>query len=345
MKKKSVFILIAILLIWNVILTVLLVSDKEVTPTVTEENVYGISTDLTKVVNDSYSSVVNVKSSFGKQTGFIYKQDNNIAYIVTTYHGIEKDNTITVTFANGKSVAASAIGYDALKDVAVLSIDTQYVLNVAKCGDNEYTNKGEFVICIGSSSDIKKANEVELGIVSNNLVNIDDKITIDKEQFNVQKEMLALSLNVGEGYSGSPIFNMKNEVIGMVQMGDEDGTYSLTINELKIIADNIISKIDFNKLELGIKGKYIKDLEDYEKNMLNIPFETINGYYAEDVLPGSFASKLGVLTGDVLVSINGTQITGQKDLLNILYSNTSDGIVMVINRSDNQLELKGNIND
>ena len=250
-----------------------------------------------------------------------------------------------LSFANGKSFAASLVGYDALKDVAVLSIDTQYVLNVAKCGDNEYTKKGEFVICIGSSSDAKKANEVELGIVSNNLVNIDDKLTIDKKTINIQKEMLALSLNVGEGYSGSPIFNMKNEVIGMVQMADEDGTYSLTVNELKIIADKIISKTEYNKLDLGIKGKYIKELEDYEKNMLNISFDTINGYYVEDVLSGSFASKLGILTGDVIVSINNTQILGQKDLLNCLYSNENQDIIMVVNRGDSQLELKGTIND
>ena len=70
--------------------------------------------------------------------------------------------------------------------------------------------------------------------------------------------MLALSLNVNEGYSGSPVFNMKNEVIGMVQMGDEDGTYSLTINEIKIIADKIISKTEYKKLDLGVKGRYIK---------------------------------------------------------------------------------------
>ena len=345
MKKKSVFILIAILIIWNIVLTVLLVNNKEIVPTVTEENVYGISTDLTKVVKDSYSSVVNVKSSYGKQTGFIYKQDDNVAYIITAYHGIGNDNTITITFANGKTTIASLVGFDVLEDVAVLSIDTPYTLNVVKCGDNEYTNKGEFIICIGSSSDLKKANDIDLGIVSNNLVNIDNKLTIDKQSFNVQKEMLALSLNVDEGYSGSPIFNMKNEVIGMIQMSDEDGTYSLTINEIKIIADRLINKTEYKKMDLGVKGKYIKDLEDYEKNMLNISFDTINGYYVEDILLNSLASKAGVQVGDVIISINNTQITGQKDLLNCLYSNADQDFTIVVNRANNQLELKGTIND
>ena len=345
MNKRNITIIIVILLIWNVVLTVLFVNKNKSTTTVTEENVYGISTDLTKVVKDSYSSVVRVKSSFGNQTGFIYMQNNNTAYIVTTYHGIQKDNTITVTFANGKSIAATSIGNDKLLDLAVLSIDVPYVLNPVKCGDNEYTNKGEFVICIGSGSDTKKSNDIKLGIVSNNLLNIDDKVTIDKQSLKTQKEMLALSLDVGEGYSGSPIFNMKDEVIGMVQMGDDEEIYSLTINELKIVADKIINNNKYNKLDLGIKGRYIKDLENYEKNMLNIPFESINGYYVEDVLPNSLSSKLGIQLGDIIISINNTQINSQKDLLNFLYSNTSEDIAIIINRTDNQLELKGSIND
>lgn len=344
MNKKNITLIIVALLIWNVILTVLLINNNKTTTTITEETVYGISTDLTKVTKDSYSSVVSIKSSFGKQSGFIYKQENNTAYIITTYHGIEKDNTITITFANGKSIAASPVGYDKLLDVAVLVIDTSYTLNTVKSGDNEYTNKGEFIICIGSSNDVKKSNGVELGIVSNNLINVDDKVTIDKQTFNVTKEMQALSLNVGEGYSGSPVFNMKNEVIGMIQMGDDESIYSLTINEIKKIADGIINNAKDEKINLGIKGKYIKDLEDYEKNMLNIPFEVINGYYVEEVLQNSLASKLGLQSGDIILSINNTQITGQKDLLNCLYSGAND-INVVVNRVDKQLELKDTIND
>lgn len=345
MNKKNITVLIIILIIWNVVLTVLFVNTNKSTTTITEENVYGISTDLTKVVKDSYSSVVSVKSSFGNQTGFIYKQDNNVAYIVTTYHGIEKDNTVTVTFANGKSVAATQVGCDKFLDIAVLSIDTSYSLNPIKSGDNEYTNKGEFVICIGTGSEVKKANDIELGIVSNNLINIDDKVSIDKQSYRIHKEMIALSLDVGEGYSGSPIFNMKDEVIGMIQMGDEEGVYSLTINEIKIVVDKIIANNEYKKVDLGIKGRYIKDLENYEKNMLNIPFELINGYLVEEILPNSLASNLGVQSGDTIISINNIQIIGQKDLLNCLYANSNEEISILVNRADTQLELKGNIND
>lgn len=345
MNKRNITLLIIVLLIWNVVLTVLLINNKESKQTITEENVYGISTDLTKVAKEGYSSVVSIKSSRGRQSGFIYKQENNKAYVVTTYHGIENDQGVSLTFANGKTVAGSVIGYDNKIDVAVVSIDSPYVLNVVKCGDNEFTKNGEFVICIGASSNKDAANDVELGIVSNNIIMLEDTITIKKENYHIQKEMIGLSLNASEGYSGSPIFNMKNEVIGMIQMSDDEKTYSLTINEIKIIVDKIIAGESVNKINIGIKGKYISNLEDYERNMLNISFDVTGGYYVSDIAKNSIASKLNVQQSDIIISINGNSINTQKDLLNILYSNNIEEMELSVYRVDKIIELKGNIND
>lgn len=345
MNKRNTIIILIVLLIWNIVLTVLFVNANNTSQIVTEENVYGISTDLTEVAQDSYSSVVSVKSSSGQQTGFIYKQDNNTAYIVTTFHGIGNENLVSVTFANNKTVPASIIGFDLLRDVAILSIDSPYTLNVTKAGDNDYAKNGEFVICIGSSNNIKSSNNVKLGIISNTIVNIKDQVTFQKTDYDVKKEMLALSLDVSEGFSGSPIFNMKGEVIGMVQMDDDELTYCLTINEIKTIADLAIDGKEVNKIELGIKGNYVKNMEDYERNMLNIPLEVINGYYIEEVEQHSLASKLELMPTDIIFSINNIQINTQKDFLNALYSNTSQEINLTVYRGDKTIDIKENLND
>lgn len=345
MNKKNITLLVIVLLIWNVILTVLLFNNKETPQTVTEENVYGISTDLTKVAQDCYSSVVAVKSINGKQTGFIYKQDKETVYIVTTYHGIGSDNAVSVTFANNKTIPATVVGYDYKTDVAVLSLESPYVSNIVKCGDNEYTNSGEFIICIGSGTDAVSTNDVKLGIISNGLINISDTITYNKENFNIQKEMLGLSLDVNEGFSGSPILNMKKEVIGMIQMSDDDRTYALTINEVKLIADSIINNQQNDKLYLGVKGKYIKNMEDYERNMLDISFDITNGYYVEEVLKDSLATDFNILNSDIIISINNSQINSQKDLLNALYSNNSEDLTISVYRDGETIDLKGTMND
>lgn len=346
MKKKKIFaITLAALLVWNIILTLLIVNGTNSKTTVTEENVYGISTDLTTVAKDVYSSVVGVKTSYGNETGFIYKQNDNIAYIVTTYHGIGKDSAATVSFANGKTVSASVVGYDFKRDIAVLSFDSPYLLNVVKCGDNEYTKNGEFIICISSSNNKDITNDVNLGIVSNNLIDINDEIVFERKKYSVQKEMIALSLNTKEGYSGSPIFNMKNEIIGMIQLNDDERAYSLTINEIKLIAEKIINNEEINKIDLGIKGKYISNFEDYDRNMLNISFDVTNGYYVNNVAFNSIGNKLDIRASDVILSINNAPIKGQKDLLNCLYSNSNDEITIQVYREGNTLTLKGNIND
>ena len=345
MNKKNLTLIVIVLLVWNIILTILFINNKEAKQTITEENVYGISTDLTKVAKEGYSSVVIIKSSYGNQSGFIYKQNDNKAYIVTTYHGIGNDQIVSVGFVNGKSVTGTVIGCDKQMDIAVLSIDSDYLLNVVKCGDNTFTNNGEFVICINACNDDQPINDVELGIVSNNLICIKDNVIINKENFNIQKEMIGLSLNASEGYSGSPIFNMKNEVIGMIQLSDKVRTYSLTINEIKIIVDNIINETPVNKINLGVQGRYISNLEDYDRNTLNIPFELTSGYFINEVTNNSLSSKLNVLPSDIIVSINGNIINNQKDLLNTLYSNTSNEIVLSIYRDDQYIELKGSIND
>ena len=344
--KKRYIVIILIIVIWNIVLTYFLLNNNNPKQTtITEENVYGISTDLTKVAQDSYTSVVSVRTTYGKQSGFIYKQEDNKAYIITTYHGIGKDNAVSITFANNKTYTGTVVGFDYLHDVAVVSIESPYKLNVIKCGDNEFIKNGEFIININSSDNKDTTNDVSLGIVSNKLVNVEDIIVYEKNKYNVKKEVINLSLQSNEGSSGSPIFNMKSEVVGMIQMNDDRRTFALTINEIKMIVDNIISNKEYKKIDLGIKGKYINSLEEFEKNMFNIPFEVVNGYYIEEVSTNSLASLLGIQSGDIIVSINGNTINSQKELLNCLYSSTSDDITVTIFRSDKTIDLKGSLND
>lgn len=344
MKKYAAFILI--LLIWNIVLTVFVFYKKEKETTVTNENVYGFSTDLTKVAEDAKSSVVVVETTYGKQSGFIYKQQDSIAYIVTTFHGIGNDTIASVTLLNGKVFTANIVGYDFLSDIAVLSIETPYKLNVVKCGDNEYLKAGEFVINIGTGSHADYINDIELGVVSNNLINIVDNITYNKEKYSVDKELVSISLNVGEGYSGSPVFNMSNSIVGMVEMDNSNnGIYAITINEIKLVADSIISQKEINKMNLGISGEYVASLEEYEKNIYNLPLDVLDGYYVKTVASEGLASKIGVSNGDIVESINGMKVVTQKDLLNIIYGNTSNDITLLIIRNNEKLELKGKIID
>lgn len=344
MKKVNIF--IVLLLVWNIALTAYVLYFKSTNTTITEENVSGFSTDLTKVAEDSKSSVVVVESSFGKQSGFIYKQQDDKAYIVTTFHGIGDSDVASITFLNGKTFTANIEGYDFRSDIAILSIEVPYKLNVVKCGDNEFLKSGEFIINIGTSADGNYINDIELGIISNSLININDNVTYDREKYSFNKEVISISLNVKEGYSGSPIMNMNNEVVGMVEMSnDNNGIYAITVNEIKLVADSILNGKEINKLNLDISGDYVKTLKEYERNMYALPLDISNGYYVKTVYSTGLASKLGLLNGDIIISINDKAINTQKDLLNILYGENGNELTLSVVRNNEYIELKGLIND
>ena len=345
MKKRWLVFAILILIIWNIILTVILVNGKNNSKTtVTEENVFGISTDLTKVADIGKASCVVVESIYGKQSGFIYKQNQNVAYVVTTFHGIEDSKTVSIVLANGKTYIGTVVGFDYLKDVAVLSFETEYKFNEIKCGDNELIRDGEFIINIGTNDKDISINNIMLGIVSKNLVVIHDSIEYEKKIYYVDKEMMSISSDVTHGYSGSPLFSMKGEIIGMVEMKDENRIYATTINELRIIVDKIINNEKVNKIDLGIKGLYVKTLKDYERNILNIPFDIITGYYVESIDNTKLAFKLGLEQGDIIISINGTNIDNQKEMLNILYEDYEE-LNLIVYRNEKEIEIKGFAND
>lgn len=344
MKKINIFIIL--LVIWNIALTAYVFISKNTNTTITEENVSGFSTDLTKVAEESKSSVVVVESSFGRQSGFIYKQQDDKAYIVTTFHGIGDSDVASITFLNGKTFIANIEGYDFKSDIAVLSIEVPYKLNVAKCGDNEFLKAGEFIINIGTSADGDYINDIQLGVISNSLISINDNVTYDREKYSFNKEVISISLNIKEGYSGSPILNMNNEVVGMVEMSnDNNGIYAITVNEIKLVVDSIINKKEINKLNLGISGDYIKTLKEYERNMYALPLDVSNGYYVKTVYSSSIASKLGLVNGDIIININDKAINNQKDLLNILYGENSNELSLSVVRNNEYIELKGLIND
>lgn len=344
-NKYFLIILIILLLIWNGILTFIVIDSFDNSKTiVNEQTVSGFSTDFTNIINKTKSSVVSIETLTSNQTGFIYKVDDNIAYVVSTYHGIENNNIIRLTLANDSSFEGTLVGYDPFLDVSVISFETPYELNTIKVGNNELLKDGEFVINIGTSNNSQFITNTKLGMVSNRFICIKNDIKYENINYSYYLDAICLSSDVKEGYSGSPIINMNGETIGMITMSNNENVYGNTINELKIVADNIINEIENEKINLGICGEYIGNLELYEKNSLNLYFDITSGYYVSNVMLDSIGNRIGILAGDVIDSINDNKIVSQTDMLKVLYSNTNDLSINVY-RNGELISLKGSLHD
>lgn len=346
--KKNVFIsVVVILVIWLLILSIALFDtnkNNKVSSEINQYNVSGFSTDFTKVVEESKSSTVSLNQDDTYSTGFIYSQDDNKVYIVSSYHGVANSDSVTVCFNSGVSVIGRVIGHDSFADVALIECDFNYEVMPVKIGDSTLLKDGEFVLSIGTSSSIDYDFSTNFGMISSSYREIENNITFDNEDYDYYLGLIQLSGDFKEGYSGAPILNMDGQVVGMITMEDDGNTFAITINEIDKIVEKILNNEEYTRIDFGLKGRYINTLENYEIANLNIGLEVTNGYYIDDLKVSGFGSTIGLLRGDIITRINNIEITSYKDVLDIIYGNEKEFNLIVI-RNNETINLQGTLYD
>lgn len=346
-NNRLIYILITILLIWCIALTIIISNNKNDSnnEVINEYTVQGFSTDFTKVIDERSSSIVTINANGTISTGFIYSQDGDDVYIITSYHGLSTNSQCIVNFKSGYKTNASVIGQSIYADIAVLKAELPFDVEPLILSDAEKTSAGEFAICIGTPTSLDYRGSIEIGMVSNNIVTIENNINVNEENIIYYMDVLQLSSNLKPGFSGSPVLNMGGEVIGVVTMSLVDGyNFAITANETKIIADKIIAGENTKKYQLGIKGTYIEDMPLYERTNLNLPVDVTYGLFVNRLMDNSFALNSGLKTDDVITSINGVKLNNINDYLSVVYSDTNS-FDFEVYRNGEVLNIKVSIND
>lgn len=336
-NNRLAYLLILILAVWLLILSnsVNDINSHNDENVINEYNVTGFSTDFTKIVNEDKAAVVTVNTDVGVLSGFVYKQDEEGVYILTAYHGVAESENLSVTFGTSYTVEAQLFGYDLYTDLAVLKIITPYTINGLWFADASLLKTGEFVIMIGTPVSADYASSVEMAMVSAKDVVIENNISVDEERHSYFLDVIQLSSRLLNGYSGSPLINMNGEVVGMNTMAYSDNfTFAVNGNEIRMLADMIISGQEIKRNNIGIKGSYIQDMYNYEKNNLNINIDTINGIYVLRVKENTLAFAAGIRPGDVVTAINGKEINDLNDYLSVLYSDSPEFVFDYIRNSE-----------
>ena len=329
-NNRLIYILIVILALWLGFISREVFSHKSDNSQniINQYDVTGFSTDFTRIIDEADPSIVTINADGNISTGFVYAQNNDDVYILTTYHGVSSANIINVSFASSYVQKGELIGHDNYLDLAVIKIETPYEMQKLKAGDANLLKKGEFVICIGTPLSLDYASSVEMGMISLKNVTVENTITVEDERSSYYLNLIELSSNLQNGYSGSPIINMNGEFVGMVTMNlSNNFNFAITANEMSKVADKIINNEEVVRNNLGIKGSYVSEMYNYEKANLNISIDTISGIYANKIKEGSLAFEAGVRSGDIILSINMKEINNFSDYLEALYFTEAEDIV------------------
>lgn len=347
-NSRIVIIFICILIVWTFAINYYVVDkfkDIKVTNDVNQYNVSGFSTDFSKIIDKNKKSIVSIKQNELVSTGFIYASENDKVYILTSYHGVSNnDSHIEVYFHNGAKTGGNIKAKDIYLDLAMIECTFPYDVMPLSLGDNTLLNDGEFVLSIGVAKKLDYDFSSQFGMISSRYREISNRISYDEQLFDYYLSTIQLSGEFKEGYSGAPLLNMNGETVGMISMKDSDVVFATTIDEIKIVAEKMLNGEEYEKIDLGTSGFYLCDLETYEKTGLNIALDVVDGYIIKDMKPNSLANYLGLMKGDVIVSINGRNITDSSSMLEVLYSEAKELEIETI-RNGETLVFRGPVSN
>jgi serine protease Do len=229
-------------------------------------------------------------------------------YILTNNHVVERATKIQVKlYEDPTQYAAKVIGVDRETDLAVIKIDANKALPVARLGNSDAAKVGDWVLAFGSPFQLEAT--VTAGIISAR-----DRGNVG-EQF---QRFLQTDAAINPGNSGGPLVNMAGEVIGintaiMTATRGFDGVgFALPSNTAINVYNDIIKKGRVTRGSIGVTFTEANSSNPVMLRQMGVP----HGIYIEDVEPGSPADKAGLKPGDVITEVNGKPVKSGTDLVN-----------------------------
>ncbi|MEY2882990.1 MAG: hypothetical protein RL490_714, partial [Pseudomonadota bacterium] len=255
-------------------------------------------------------------------SGFIISADG---YVVTNNHVISANegkgaavDTITVTLADRREYKAKLIGRDALTDMALLKIEATG-LPFVEFGNSQKVRVGDWAIAIGNPFGL--GGTVTAGIVSALHRNI------GSGQYD---RYIQTDASINQGNSGGPLFDLDGNVIGIntAIFSPTGGNVGLGFSIPAELAYPVIQQLRATgTVKRGYLGVAIQPLSADIANATGLPKD--RGEIVASVEAGGPAARAGIRQGDVIVKINGSDVT-YDNTLSFVVANTPIGSTVPI---------------
>jgi serine protease Do len=222
-------------------------------------------------------------------------------YILTANHMVDGADEIEVAIAdNKKEFTARVVGTDPPTDVAVLKIDAKD-LPAITLGDSDQLEVGDIVLAIGNP--FRVGQTVTMGIVS----------ALGRSGlagFNQYQNFIQTDAAINPGNSGGALVDAEGRLVGIntaiisSTRGSEGVGFAVPINMARHVMERLIAGGKVTRGDLPI---LLQDITPGLAKSFDLPDQ--NGALVSDVFPNTPAEKAGIKPGDVIVGLNGKDIT------------------------------------
>jgi serine protease Do len=238
-------------------------------------------------------------------SGFVISKDG---YIVTNNHVIEKADTITITFSDGRELQAKLVGRDRDTDIAVLKVSSKSALPFVEFANSDAAEVGDWVIAIGNP--LGFGGSVSAGIIS---------ATGRDLNAGRSDNFIQTDAAINQGNSGGPLFNLAGQVVGVntaiiSQSGGSIGLgFSVPSNTVKRISQALIKEGRVRRPWLGV------NVQDADAALIKAyRAKGISGVIITRITDDSPAEKAKLEVGDLILTIDGKSVVGVREMTRTL---------------------------
>ena len=256
------------------------------------------------------AGIVDIYTTLGFQngvaagTGMLLSRSGEVLTNNHVINGATSFKVVDVT--THRKYNATVVGYSVSHDVAVLQLVNASGLQTIKLGSTAKVYIGQQVVARGNAQGLGGAPKPAQGRV----IALHRQIVAKDDSGNSETltNVIATNAPVEPGDSGGPLQDALGRAIGMVTAGSTSGPhrgFAIPIRHALVYASAIERGKSSATVHIGPTAFLGVSLQDTS---------TGAGAEIQEIIPGGAAETAGLVTGDIITSLNGVTISSSADI-------------------------------
>ncbi len=279
----------------------------------TQALLQSLSSELSGLVERIAPTVVRVDDGTRlTATGTLWSADG---VVVTTSHGVERDDDLAIELADGSRHVATLIGRDHDTDLAVLKVEATGLPAIELAGSTD-AKAGQFALALGRPG--ANGLEVTLGLLN---------ARIETQSGGNPEYLLHTDATFYPGFSGGPLVDMRGKLIGLCNLNFGRGrSVALGTPTVAHVVEALLARGRVQRGYLGIRTQVV-NLPESVRTRLSLP--QANALMLVGIEEGGPADLGTLMLGDTLLALDDRTVADVNDLRRYLRSQSAGSKVQV----------------
>jgi S1-C subfamily serine protease len=243
----------------------------------------------------------------GSGSGVIVAPDG---LVLTNSHVVGGANRVDVTTVDGRTLGAHVVGDDPDTDLALVHVDSAVTLPSARLGDSKALRRGQLVIAIGNPLGFEST--VTTGVVSAL------GRSLRSRGGRLIEDLIQTDAALNPGNSGGPLVSSRGEVVGIntaIIMGAQGICFAVAANTANFVLGELVRHGRVRRGYIGISAQQtaIPRRLQVAAGLVQSTAVVITAIERD-----SPVQRADLMTGDIVVALDGRTVTGVDDLIRLL---------------------------